>query len=119
MLLIKAYVTGQTIKLEHIKTVKGDTTNDKLVEHKDKSPSMVDEVAKLANREKQQKAQIVGSSDKSGKSDRTQAAYPKIIAQKERKQEAKKSRCRRDKKIRSTIEEGHQNPRTQWSTIAD
>jgi len=72
---------------------KGDTMNDELVEHKDKSPSMVNKVTRTSQRREATKAQVVCSSDKSGKSDRAQAAYPKIIAQKERRQETKKSHC--------------------------
>ena len=38
--------------------------NNKLVEHKDKSPSMVDKIAKTSQQREATKAQIVGSSDK-------------------------------------------------------
>ena len=48
MLLIKAYVTGQSISWDTSKTAKGDTTNNELVEHKDESPSMVDKVARTS-----------------------------------------------------------------------
>ena len=48
MLLIQAYVAGQSISWDTSKTAKGGTTNNELVEHKDKSPSMVDKIAKTS-----------------------------------------------------------------------
>ena len=74
---------------------------------------MVDKVARTSQQRETTRAWIVGSSDKVEKGTGLKQHTPKVIAQKKRKQKAKKSRCRRDKKIRNTIEEGHQNPRKQ------
>jgi len=54
---------------------------------------MVDKVARTSQQREATKARIVGSSDKSGKSNRAQTAYPKIITQKGRKNRRQKKSC--------------------------
>ena len=48
----------------HQKQRKEIPRNNKLVEHKDESPSMVDKVAKTSQQREATKVQTVGSSDK-------------------------------------------------------
>jgi len=54
---------------------------------------MVDKVARTSQQREATKARIVGSSDKVERATGLEQHTPKIIAQKGRKQEAKKSHC--------------------------
>jgi len=54
---------------------------------------MVDKVARTSQQRETTRAWIVGSSDKVEKGTGLKQRTPKVIAQKKRKQKAKKSRC--------------------------
>jgi len=73
--------------------------NDK---HKDKSPSMVDKVARTSQQKKQQKYRLFAPLTK-WKERQGSSSIPKIIAQKGRRQEAKKSHCRCDKRSETQL----------------
>ena len=77
MLLIKAYVAGQSISWDTSKQRKGTPQNDELVEYKDESPLMVDKVARTSQQREATKARIVGSSDKVEKATELKQHTPK------------------------------------------